>query len=186
MNETRLSPSRLARRERIVDAAELVFRAAGFRGASMEAIASAAGMSKVTVYGYFPDKEAAFLAVATRFAARLRTAFFEALDGPGTIAARIAAALSAKHLAVAGTVRSSTEAGDLFAAQARIASGVYTALDRELQGAIAGLLAAHGTSEPARLAAILFAAANGMAGQSLPAELPADIGLLVERMLGES
>lgn len=163
-----------------------MFRAAGFRGASMEAIASAAGMSKVTVYSYFPDKEAAFLAVATRFAARLKTAFLEALDSPGTVPARVAAALSAKHLAVAGTVRSSAEAGELFAAQARIASGAYTALDRELQDAIAGLLAAHGTSEPARLAAILFAAANGMAGQLSPAELPADIGLLVERMLGDS
>jgi len=186
MKETGLSPSRLARRERIIDAAERVFRAGGFRGASMEAIASGAGMSKVTVYGYFPDKESAFLAVATRFASRLKIAFFEALDSPGTISARIAAALCAKHLAVAGTVRSSAEAGDLFAAQARIASGVYSALDRELAGAIAGLLAAHGTSEPARLAAILFAAANGMAGQSSPAELPADIGLLVERMLGTS
>lgn len=158
-----LSPVKTARRARIIAAAEAVFRADGFRGATMEGIATAAGMSKVTVYGYFPDKEAAFLAVAENFAADLEQRFMAALRGPGTIADRIAAALLAKHGAVAETVWASSQARDIFAASDRIAGGVFQALDASLVTALSGALADAGLNDAARLAARLFSAAQGIA-----------------------
>lgn len=53
-----------AKRETIVEAAAAVFLEAGFEGASMSQIATRAGTSKRTLYGYFPSKEALFVAVA--------------------------------------------------------------------------------------------------------------------------
>ncbi|MBN6151504.1 TetR/AcrR family transcriptional regulator [Xanthomonas sp. AmX2] len=53
-----------AKRDAIVEAAAAVFLEAGFEGASMTQIASRAGSSKRTLYGYFPSKEELFVAVA--------------------------------------------------------------------------------------------------------------------------
>jgi AcrR family transcriptional regulator len=52
------------KREAIIEAATAVFFEAGFEGASMSQIATRAGGSKRTLYGYFPSKEELFLAVA--------------------------------------------------------------------------------------------------------------------------
>jgi AcrR family transcriptional regulator len=51
------------RRQRILDAAEDVFIRIGYGAATMEEIARAAGMSKKTLYGMFPDKRALFTAL---------------------------------------------------------------------------------------------------------------------------
>ncbi len=50
----------------MLDAAERIFLAEGFTGASIEAIASAAGTSKQTIYARFGSKEKLFLAVSER------------------------------------------------------------------------------------------------------------------------
>jgi AcrR family transcriptional regulator len=54
---------RQGRREKIVDAAVLVFGEKGFAGASVADIAKAAGIAKGTVYLYFPSKEEIFTAI---------------------------------------------------------------------------------------------------------------------------
>ena len=51
-----------ARRERIVQIAMEQFAASGFEGATIEAIAAAAGVSKGAVFGYFGSKAGLFLA----------------------------------------------------------------------------------------------------------------------------
>lgn len=51
------------RRQRILDAATTVFTAIGYGAATMEEVARAAGMSKKTLYGMFPDKRALFTAL---------------------------------------------------------------------------------------------------------------------------
>ncbi|MCC6473688.1 MAG: TetR/AcrR family transcriptional regulator [Burkholderiales bacterium] len=48
------------KRRAVLDAAIAEFGVAGFRDASMDAIARAAGVSKVTIYRHFPTKEALF------------------------------------------------------------------------------------------------------------------------------
>lgn len=51
------------KRERLVMAAAQIFAARGFRNATMDEIAQAAGTAKGTLYLYFKDKEALFYAV---------------------------------------------------------------------------------------------------------------------------
>ena len=50
--------------EQVLKGAHDVFMAEGYEGANVDAIAKAAGVSKATLYSYFPDKRALFAAVA--------------------------------------------------------------------------------------------------------------------------
>ncbi len=52
----------LAKREGIILAAKKAFFDHGYAGASIEAIAGEAGVSKVTIYNHFGDKRALFTA----------------------------------------------------------------------------------------------------------------------------
>lgn len=58
-----LTPRAQAKRERIHKAAQAVFMECGFEAASMDMIAAAAGVSKPTLYRYYQNKEALFIAV---------------------------------------------------------------------------------------------------------------------------
>ena len=50
-------PKDPAKRAAILDAAEKLFLSQGFTGTSMDAVAKEAGVSKLTVYSHFSDKE---------------------------------------------------------------------------------------------------------------------------------
>jgi AcrR family transcriptional regulator len=52
--------------DQVVDGAREIFLRDGFEGASVDDIARAAGVSKATLYSYFPDKRLLFMEVATR------------------------------------------------------------------------------------------------------------------------
>ena len=62
----------LDRHRRILDAALQVFSRRGYRDTSVDEIAGASGTSKGGIYFHFPNKEAIFLALLDRTAARLR------------------------------------------------------------------------------------------------------------------
>ncbi len=53
-------PKDLAKREAILEAARVLFLSNGYEGSSMDAIAAEAGVSKLTLYSHFKDKEALF------------------------------------------------------------------------------------------------------------------------------
>jgi TetR/AcrR family transcriptional repressor of mexJK operon len=53
-------PKDLEKRAAILEAAKRLFTTQGFDGTSMDAIAGAAGVSKLTVYSHFRDKDALF------------------------------------------------------------------------------------------------------------------------------
>lgn len=55
-------PKDLEKRAAILDAAKRLFPTSGFEGTSMDAIAADAGVSKLTVYRHFRDKETLFVA----------------------------------------------------------------------------------------------------------------------------
>ena len=57
-------PKDLAKRAAILDAAERMFLRHGYEGVSMDQIAAAAGVSKLTVYSHFGDKDALFTEAA--------------------------------------------------------------------------------------------------------------------------
>lgn len=50
--------------EQVLEGARKVFLSDGFEGASVDVIARAAGVSKATLYSYFPDKKLLFMEVA--------------------------------------------------------------------------------------------------------------------------
>ncbi|WP_460458026.1 TetR/AcrR family transcriptional regulator [Arenimonas alkanexedens] len=54
-------PKDLEKRAAILDAAKALFPARGYHGVSMDAIARAAGVSKLTVYSHFQDKDTLFV-----------------------------------------------------------------------------------------------------------------------------
>lgn len=49
--------------DQVIEGARVVFMREGFEGASVDEIARDAGVSKATLYSYFPDKQHLFLAV---------------------------------------------------------------------------------------------------------------------------
>ncbi len=51
--------------DQVVEGARQIFLQEGFEGASVDLIARAAGVSKATLYSYFPDKRLLFMEVAT-------------------------------------------------------------------------------------------------------------------------
>lgn len=55
-------PKDMAKRQAILDAAKCLFLELGYEGSSMDSIALAAGVSKLTVYNHFNDKETLFIA----------------------------------------------------------------------------------------------------------------------------
>ncbi|MBW0235319.1 MULTISPECIES: TetR/AcrR family transcriptional regulator [Pseudomonas] len=53
-------PKDMAKRQAILDAAKSLFLSKGYANTSMDAVAGLAGVSKLTVYSHFNDKEALF------------------------------------------------------------------------------------------------------------------------------
>ncbi len=68
MAETKRSPREQAKRDAIHAAAERLFLRSGFEGASMDAIALEARVSKQTLYRYYQSKETLFVAVLSQLA----------------------------------------------------------------------------------------------------------------------
>ena len=64
-------PKDMEKRTAVLEAAMLLFPSRGYDGVSMDAIAQAAGVSKLTVYSHFADKEGLFAAAVTECCAQL-------------------------------------------------------------------------------------------------------------------
>lgn len=83
------------KRDLILDAAREVFEAEGLDGASLRAIAAAAGYTPAALYFHFPSKEAIYAEVLQASLARLRAAVDRAVAHAGATAARLRAAAMA-------------------------------------------------------------------------------------------
>ncbi len=66
--------------DQVLAGARTVFLRDGFEGASVDDIAREAGVSKATLYSYFPDKRLLFMEVARRECARQADEALEVLD----------------------------------------------------------------------------------------------------------
>lgn len=66
--------------DQVVEGARTVFLRDGFEGASVDDIAREAGVSKATLYSYFPDKRVLFLEIAAQETKRQADAFEERMD----------------------------------------------------------------------------------------------------------
>lgn len=87
-------------RLRVLHAARAAFDAGGFAGASLRAIARAAGTTIGMIYYYFPTKDALWDAVIDEVYQRFVRDLAAALAGPGTLRARLGQI--AGHLAALG------------------------------------------------------------------------------------
>lgn len=66
--------------DQVLEGAREVFLADGFEGASVDTIARAAGVSKATLYSYFPDKRLLFMEVAKTECCRQADEAVELID----------------------------------------------------------------------------------------------------------
>jgi AcrR family transcriptional regulator len=182
-----LSPLKAVRRDKIMDAAQMLFTEQGLRATTMESIAARSGISKATVYAYFCDKDEVFSAVAARIAEQVKSSVRHALDQPGTVSVRIATALNAKHGLIFDIVRRSAFASELFAAQNQIAAERFSQLDIWIQGQMADAIKTGGREdgEATALAFLLFSAAAGIANHAQTADQSTNaIDLLSRSILG--
>ena len=69
--------------DQVLEGAWKVFLEKGFEGASVDDIARSAGVSKATLYSYFPDKRLLFLEVAKGECKRQADAAFDVIDLSG-------------------------------------------------------------------------------------------------------
>ena len=84
-NDAPIGPGRpkdLAKRQAILEAAKALFLSLGYANTSMDAVATAAGVSKLTVYSHFTDKQTLFgSAVMATCQAQLPEIIFDLPDG---------------------------------------------------------------------------------------------------------
>jgi len=84
-------PKDLEKRAAILSAAKRLFPLSGFEGTSMDAIAAEAGVSKLTVYSHFTDKETLFVAaIRARCEDQVPTALFD-VDTSGPVRGQLEA-----------------------------------------------------------------------------------------------
>ena len=82
--------------DQVVKGARTVFLADGFEGASVDEIAREAGVSKATLYSYFPDKRLWFMEVATTECQRMADRALNLIDE--TASAREVLTIAAEQL----------------------------------------------------------------------------------------
>jgi AcrR family transcriptional regulator len=173
------------RRRRILEAARYCVLRQGLKATSMEFIAREAAVAKATLYAYFPDKEAVVDALLEALGIELTRGVAAALAGEGDIAARVGAALTARHKTMARWAGDSPHAEELLGKRARPASPQLRAVEQRLDSAIADVLHKAGIARSRPLAQLLIAAADGIARHATNvSEIGPAIRLLTERMIG--
>lgn len=170
----RLAPE--VRRRQVLDAAVAVFSKEGFHGASMDAVAERAGVSKPSVYAHGGTKEELFAACLGREADRLTTTMTEAA-GTGDAEARLRRSLVAFFRALT----THREGWTVLYRQASTGefAGVVDAARRTIVLRAAALLAPElggDTNAAEPLAHVLVGAGEGLAEWWLGSEHPPSAG----------
>lgn len=172
------------KQERILVAARTLFLRNGLRATTMEAIAREAQIAKPTLYAHFADKHAVFGALLEQLVAGKHAAFDAALAAEGPVVARVGRALAAKFGVISAAVAGSPHADELFAAHHEGAE-LFAASNRQIADKLAAVLASAGVEGSERLAALLLAAAKGVAEAGITTSgLGDDLMLLAERLVG--
>jgi TetR/AcrR family transcriptional repressor of mexJK operon len=152
-----------AKRAAILAAAQDLFLSQGVNGVSMDAISARAGVSKVTVYDYFGDKDRLFLAILSEAAESLKTSvrqtFAEHLmdDAAITTVAQLQSALTAVAIDLGTTIHSTS-----------YAAVVALVTQQRLQGAATGDELATDVAEQALVERIAHFAERGLIDTSDP------------------
>ena len=171
------------RRARIVDAARHLILRHGLRATTMQAVAREAKVAKATLYSYFPDKDAIFVAIVQSLVDDILNAFNAALDGEGDPVDQIGAALTARYRVIGDLLEGSPHAHELYSEHDRSTAAQFAAVDRQIEYAIALALKKAGVLRSRSLAQLLLASAYGIGRRSRStAEAGTMIRLMVERL----
>ncbi len=182
-----MSPLKIARRGKILDAAQMLFAELGLRMTTMEVIATRANVSKATLYSYFGDKDEIFSAVTLRIAEQVKARVGAALGLQGNASTCIAAALNAKHDFIFDVVRRSPFASELFAAQNQVALDQFAALNAWIKNQLASVIEREErqSADSKAIAFLLFSASVGIANHAQTIDQSrAAITRLCESILG--
>lgn len=121
-----------------------------------------------------------FPALVTELLVDLHGAFLEALQGDGSLASRVSAALTAKYRTIADYMQGSAFAAELYDEHDRLTGPQVQVAESESDKALTRALGEGGVKDAGGLAALLAAAAYGLFRKGRVD----GIGLLVERVLG--
>lgn len=172
------------RREQILDAGLALALRNGMRGTSMEALASEAQIAKPTLYSYFPNKNAVFVAIATRIFAQLRQQVAKNMSGKGDLAFRISAALAAKHKLIFSLIEGSPHSEEIYSEKSKIAAEEIAKFENWLQMKISLALKESGQDLPQNYAQLLIACAEGIARKATASsQIGPATRLMVEKLL---
>ncbi len=119
-----------AARKAVLDAAGAAFLADGFRGASIESIAAAAGVSRPTVYAHFADKEEVFRTIVAALHDDQLSAMRTAAEREGPIAEKLYDVLLARFAPFVALTSSSEHGGELLDENSRVCGDIATAARR--------------------------------------------------------
>ena len=108
------------KREAVLNAVRTLLLNQGFRATTMEAIAAEAGIAKATLYKYYGDKDAVFVALAMELLVRVHGALVEGLGARGTLTFRVAQALAAKYATLGEFMAGSVFADELLDAHHKL------------------------------------------------------------------
>lgn len=173
------------KRAEILRAARFLILRQGLRATTMEAIAVEARVAKPTLYKYYGDKSAVFEAIVTELLVELHGRFVTALAGKGSVAERIAAALTAKYAALDEFMAGSAHAGELYDEHDRLSGPQVQVAETESDLAVVRELKAAGVKEAEAVAEVVIGAAYGIFRKAKPgADVGAGIRLLVRRVVG--
>ncbi len=160
VRKTELNPQR---RTRMIDAGLELFLTHGFRSTSMGEIAKRAEVAKPTLYKYFPDKEAIFVAGVERFIAETQELCRVSFDRQGSTVDKIAGALVAKHKLFYRLVDNSSFAEELYSQSARLSKNQFDEFEQWLEAEISKILKDGKIKSPVANAKLLIACAFGIA-----------------------
>lgn len=96
MGETATAIRKGRKFDQVLEGARQVFLSDGFEGASVDDIAQAAGVSKATLYSYFPDKRMLFVEVVRTECASQADRALEVIDQ--TAPPRVVLTIAARHM----------------------------------------------------------------------------------------
>lgn len=150
------------KRAAVLEAGRVLLLKQGFRATSMEAIAAEAGIAKATLYKYYGDKDAVFVALATELLVAVHDAFVTGLTAKGTLTVRVAEALVAKYTVLDEYLGGSAYADELLDAHHRLVGEQVQVAEQEGEKTLVKALREGGVREPERIAAVLDAAAYGI------------------------
>lgn len=167
MQKSELNPQR---RVRMINAGLELFLSHGYRSTSMGEIAKRAEVAKPTLYKYFPDKEAVFVAGVGCFISEARKVCRASFDREGELVERIAGALVAKHKLFYRLVDKSNFSEELYSQSARLSKDQFDKFEKWLEAQISEILKDGGIKNSVANAKLLIACAFGIAKKALYVE----------------